>query len=94
MDSFTKPHLFQKINIDFEKQFCKHLYFRLQINEAGADEDADDQDQSVDQKFIKLLINFGQDNFNEKIRRQLYVQFKNKKLNAEEADKTQRKKRR
>ena len=80
VDSFSKAHVFQKINIDFEKQFCKYLYFRFQINEQGADEDFHEQDKQSDQKYIKILINFGAENFNQKIRKAMFLKLKNKRL--------------
>ena len=29
LENFTKAHIFQKINVEFEKEFCKYLYFRF-----------------------------------------------------------------
>jgi hypothetical protein len=70
LDNFTKAHIFQKINVDFEKDFCKHLYFRFQIQEGDQEEEVElGQGTAPAENFIKVLINFGSENHNDKVRR-------------------------
>ena len=62
IDTFISPKIFQKLDLSFDRG-QKHIFFRIAL------EDDDHEDSS--KKTVKLVFNFGTDNFNDKIRKQV-----------------------
>ena len=47
---------------------------------------------SSSENYIKVLINFGSENYNDKVKRQIYAAFKNSKMGGGEKEKFKKKK--
>ena len=99
-DKFTEVYNWQKININFTPGKTKYLFFKVQILDFNIDEQIEAEKHFTKMNVniehsVKVVINFGKDNFNLGIRKQQYqMRLKKQEENKMKVEAAKRKQKR